>query len=32
MPLPDLWLLADEMAGQLAGIRSRRYRLGHNRG
>ena len=32
LPTPDLWLLADQMAGQLAGIRWRRYRLRHHRG
>ena len=32
LPIPDLWLLADQMAGQLAGIRWRRYRLTHHRG
>jgi len=31
LPMPDLWLLADQMAGQLAGIRWRRYRLSHDR-
>jgi hypothetical protein len=31
MPLPDLWFLAEHMAGELAGIRWRRYRLSHDR-
>jgi plasmid maintenance system antidote protein VapI len=32
LPMPDLWLVADQMAGQLAGIRWRRYRLSQDRG
>jgi len=31
LPMPDLWLLTDQMAGQLAGIRWRRYRLSQDR-
>src|SRR5436853_5579859 len=28
---PDLWLLQDHLAGELAAIRRRRYRLNHER-
>jgi hypothetical protein len=31
MPMPDLWLLQDIMAVELAAIRRRRYRLSHDR-
>ena len=31
LPMPDLWLLADQIGGELAGIRWRRYRLRHDR-
>jgi plasmid maintenance system antidote protein VapI len=31
-PMPDLWFLQDHMAGELAAIRRRRYRLSHERG
>ena len=31
LSMPDLWLLADQMAGQLAGIRLRRHRLSQDR-
>jgi plasmid maintenance system antidote protein VapI len=31
MPMPDLWLLQDQMAGELAAVRRRRYRLTHDR-
>jgi plasmid maintenance system antidote protein VapI len=31
MAVPDLWLLQDQLAGELAGIRWRRYRLDHDR-
>jgi plasmid maintenance system antidote protein VapI len=31
MPVPDLWLLQDQMAGELAAIRRRRYHLSHDR-
>jgi hypothetical protein len=29
--VPDLWLLQDQLGGELAGIRRRRYRLDHDR-
>jgi plasmid maintenance system antidote protein VapI len=31
MSVPDLWLLQDQMAGELAGVRWRRHRLSHDR-
>ena len=31
MPMPDLWLLKDQMAGELAAIRRRSYRLRQDR-